>query len=190
MYFIIGLGNPGPEYEKTRHNIGFLVLEHLGNRYHQIFRKGRGPFQYTSFNFKEQQVYLIKPLTYMNLSGQAVRSLISFYKIEDYRQMLVISDDINLPFGTLRLRPEGSDGGQKGLRSIIDNLKTREIPRLRIGIGDNFSDAANYVLSRFNPQEQKDLPFILGGAADAVESFMEKGVELTMSRYNKNILEP
>ncbi|MEJ2636812.1 MAG: aminoacyl-tRNA hydrolase [Calditrichia bacterium] len=189
MYIIFGLGNPGPQYEMTRHNVGYMVLDELVKRYDVLFKRGNGPFEASACYFNDHQILFVKPLTFMNLSGEAVSFLIDEYNFHDYSKLLVVLDDINLPFGTIRLRPYGSDGGQKGLRSIIDALEDRGIPRLRIGIGDNFSDAVDYVLSPFTAKEREDLPLILKHAVDAVESFIEEGIGLTMSRYNRNFLD-
>jgi PTH1 family peptidyl-tRNA hydrolase len=125
----------------------------------------------------------------MNLSGRAVKKILDYYRISDYSRILIILDDINLPFGVIRLRPDGSAGGQKGLVSIINELQTNKIPRLRIGIGNSFRDAANYVLSPFNKKEKTDLPFIINTTVNAVESFMDEGIDTAMDKYNKNILE-
>lgn len=190
MYFIIGLGNPGLTYKRTRHNVGFMVLDVLGKKYQVKFGRDSGPSRTAKFTLVKQSILLAKPYTYMNLSGKAVKALIDKYKIKDLSKMLVICDDINLPFGVLRMRASGSAGGQKGLVSIINQLATAEFPRLRIGIGNHFSDAAAYVLSPFSEKEQQDLSLILHSAAEAVESFIVNDLHYTMSRYNRNWLAP
>jgi PTH1 family peptidyl-tRNA hydrolase len=189
LYLIVGLGNPGLSYKHTRHNVGFMVLDFLGKKYRLKFEKDQGPSRTAQFSLEKRSVLLIKPLTFMNLSGQAVKAITNKKRIYDLATMLVICDDINLPFAELRLRGSGSAGGQKGLLSIISQLGTSEFARLRIGIGTNFSDAADYVLSPFLPPERKTLPLILEQAAAAVESFIMKGLDSTMNLYNKNILE-
>ena len=188
VFIIVGLGNPGLQYKKTRHNVGFMVLDVLAKRHKLSFTAGKGPFVASYFFQKRNKIWLIKPVTFMNISGQAVQSVTSYHRINDYSKLLIISDDINLPFGTLRMRPYGSDGGQKGLKSIISLLRTQNFPRLRIGIGNEFTNAAKYVLSSFEKSEREELPFILNWAADAVESFIVNGSELTMSRFNRNFL--
>ncbi len=188
-FLIVGLGNPGKEYSRTRHNLGFMVVDLLAEKYRLEFAKGKGPYYFTKLQIGGATVILVKPLTFMNLSGRAVAAALRDFDIEALEKLLVICDDIDLPFGTIRLRRRGSDGGQKGLRSIIETLGTREFCRLRIGIGDHFRDAAEYVLSPFSKTEEKELPFILQFAVDAVISFVEKGIEWTMSRFNKNVLE-
>jgi len=189
LYYIIGLGNPGLKYKYTRHNIGFMVVDLLSQRYHLKFKNERSIYKKAVFQIENNQVELIKPMTFMNLSGKALLSLVERRRITDYSQLLIICDDINLPFGTIRLRNTGSSGGQKGLDSILQQLHTPDVPRLRIGISDQFQDAADYVLSVFNREERKQLPDILNESADAVESFVLNGIQLTMSKYNRNILE-
>ncbi|MFQ5583002.1 MAG: aminoacyl-tRNA hydrolase [Calditrichia bacterium] len=130
-------------------------------------------------------VYLVKPTTFMNLSGDAVRNFIDYHKLEDFSKILVVLDDINLSFGTVRLRAEA--GGQKGLKSIIDKLNTTKIPRLRVGIGSNFYNATSHVLTPFSITEKRELPQIINWAADAAESFVKYGIEKTMNRFNRNI---
>lgn len=189
MYIIVGLGNPGSEYEDTRHNVGFMALDTLARRFHLRFSRKRGLFEFVTFNFNHQEVLLVKPLTFMNRSGVAVKAALQKYEVSELSRLLIVCDDFNLPFGTLRLRPSGSHGGQKGLQSIISVLGSQDFPRLRIGIGYDFSDAAQYVLSPFSKNEKKELPIILNWAADAIESFVVNGLEYTMSRYNRNFLE-
>jgi PTH1 family peptidyl-tRNA hydrolase len=189
LYLIVGLGNPGLSYKHTRHNVGFMALDFLGKKHRLKFEKDLGPSRTAKFSLEKRSVLLMKPLTFMNLSGQAVKAIASKKRIYDLATLLVICDDINLPFAELRLRGSGSAGGQKGLISIISQLGTSEFARLRIGIGCNFSDAADYVLSPFLQQERKELPLILEQAAVTVESFVLQGLDYTMTRYNKNILQ-
>jgi len=187
-YLIVGLGNPGKKYEATRHNIGFMILDSLAAKYKIFFKKIQNTFSIATFDCEGKIARLLKPITFMNLSGIAVAAGVQQYNI-DLSNLLVICDDINLKFGTLRIRSKGSDGGQKGLRSIISLLGTEQFPRLRVGIGDHFIDAADYVLSPFQSAETKDVPSIINTAANAVESFVLNGIELTMSRFNKNYFE-
>lgn len=189
MFAIIGLGNPGKEYEQTRHNVGFMVVDRLNERFQGSFKKSKSLYFSSKISIKNLPVLLVKPVTYMNLSGQAVRHILDFFKIEDISKLLVVLDDFNLPLGTIRLKPSGSAGGQKGLQSIIRVLQTNEIARLRIGIGTEFSDATSHVLSPFSRSEQKALPEIIDWAADSVESFILNGIDKTMSFYNRNLLE-
>jgi PTH1 family peptidyl-tRNA hydrolase len=186
-FLIVGLGNPGHKYRHTRHNIGYMVVDFLAAKFGKTFRKKHDTFRATVFALHQETIILLKPATYMNMSGVAVSIGTEYYKIV-LSKLLVICDDINLKFGTLRLRSKGSDGGQKGLRSIIANLETLNFARLRLGISDHFHDAADYVLSSFNSAEQKDLPAFIQIAADAVLSFVLDGIELTMSRFNRTYL--
>lgn len=187
MYVVVGLGNPGKQYEKTRHNVGFMVVDELANRHQAKFKKGAASYYNTKIFIGRKPVHLLKPTTFMNLSGDAVRHFIDYHKLEDFSKILVVLDDINLSFGTVRLRAEGSAGGQKGLKSIIDKLNTTKIPRLRVGIGSNFYDATSHVLSPFSKTEKKELPQIINWAADAAESFVKYRIERTMNRFNRNI---
>lgn len=183
---IVGLGNPGRRYENTRHNIGFLALDKLAQflNINQIITEDKYALA-VSF-YKNKTVALMKPLTYMNVSGKAVSDFLDNYDIR-LDDMLVLFDDVNLDFGTLRLRPSGSDGGQKGMHSIIYELITENIPRLRIGIRnevmrDNLTD---YVLSEFTNEEKKKLDKILVAAKDAALCYIDEGIETAMNKYNK-----
>ena len=187
-YLIAGLGNPGKKYHETRHNIGFMVVDFLADKFNKKFKKNVDTFRSAVFEYNGEEIILFKPKTYMNLSGIAVALGIRYYDIV-LSNLLVICDDIDLKFGTIRIRAKGSDGGQKGLRSIISNLETKDFARLRIGVGDHFQDAAEYVLSPFSPEEKKDLPSIIQIAADATLSYILNGIELTMSRFNRTYFE-
>ncbi len=189
VHIIVGLGNPGAEYDNTRHNVGFRVVDLLAARFRRQFRTKKNLYSYTKIAIDESPVVLIKPLTYMNGSGIAVKSACKAFKVIDLEKILVIFDDMNLPFGTIRMRPGGSHGGQKGLLSIITALESSDFPRLRIGIGDHFSDAVDFVLSPFQRDEAEALPFILEESARAAESFIKDGIELTMSRFNRYVLD-
>jgi PTH1 family peptidyl-tRNA hydrolase len=186
---VVGLGNPGEDYKKTRHNIGFMVVDALAERYEAGFTNKKDSFL-TKIYIEKDPVLLIKPATFMNASGEVVRKIIDYHKITDFSKILIVLDDINIPFGAIRLRSEGSDGGQKGLRSIIKTLKTSEIPRLRTGIGSDFYNATSHVLSPFNIKEKSEVPKIINWAVDAIESFVLFGIEQTMNKFNRNIIEP
>ena len=187
-FLIVGLGNPGKKYQETRHNIGFIVIDSLATKFKQSFHKFQNIAWATSFSENKIEVILLKPTTYMNLSGIAIAAGIKKYHIS-LANLLIICDDLNMPFGTIRIRSKGSDGGQKGLRSIIQELGRQDFPRLRIGVGDHFDDAAEYVLSSFTEAERKYIPSIAETAGDAVLSFIHKGIELTMSRFNGSYFE-
>ena len=187
MFIIVGLGNPGRKYKLTRHNIGFIVIDQLLTKYNLSLKKNKlYSSVFTKIDCKD--VLIIKPLTYMNLSGNALTSIFQNISI-DISQLLIICDDINLPFGTIRFRSKGSDGGQKGLRSIIASISTQEFSRMRIGIGNKFDDIVDYVLSSFSKDEKEDLNFLINKAVEAVECFINNNMEITMSRFNRNILD-
>ena len=190
MYVIVGLGNPGLSYKETRHNVGFMVLDLWQKKLGLKYTRDVGPSQVAYYrNFKDK-VILVRPLTFMNLSGNAVKRIADKYQLSDLSNMLVVSDDLNLPFGSIRIRRSGSSGGQKGLQSIIERLGTNEFPRLRIGLGFGYRDAVKFVLSPFNKAEKKELPLVLEMAVQALENFITEGIEDTMSQFNKNYLEP
>jgi len=184
-FLIVGLGNPGREHQHNRHNVGFMVIDTLARsmdismqriELHALVGKG---------TLGNHRVILAKPQTYMNKSGLSVASLVRFYKIS-LEQTLVIHDDLDLPFETIRLRPLGGTGGQKGMESIVNQLGTRMFPRLRVGIGrpPGRMDPADYVLHDFNPDQQEFLPEILNRSADAVRTFIVDGIETAMNIYN------
>lgn len=184
---VIGLGNPGTEYEATRHNVGFTVVEELSRRWKKPFSPGTGEYLATRARVEEKQLVLVKPLTYMNNSGLAVAEALERYEASP-EQIIVVADDFALPLGRLRLRPGGSDGGHNGLYSIIYHLQSDEFPRLRCGIGQQepprASDAADFVLSPFGPEEVDTVREMIGRAADAVMEFALAGIERAMNRCN------
>jgi PTH1 family peptidyl-tRNA hydrolase len=181
---VVGLGNPGSKYEATRHNIGFDVVDRLaangsGARFLDRFD---GLLAVTEIDFR--RVLLLKPLTFMNLSGRSVRQALQFYKL-DLADLLVICDDLSLPLGKLRIRRAGSDGGQKGLKDITAQLGSEDYARLRIGIGDRGPiDAADFVLSRFRPTERSTIEDALILATQAVAVWVSQGVDTAMNRFN------
>jgi peptidyl-tRNA hydrolase, PTH1 family len=183
-FLIAGLGNIGPEYELTRHNIGFLVLDQLADQHKVEFTTERLA-QYAEFKFKGKCVHLIKPTTYMNLSGKAVAYWLQELKISK-ENLLVVMDDIALPFGSLRMRPKGSSAGHNGLKSIEMLLNDQEYARLRFGIGNDFGRGhqVNYVLSNFSHEEFKKLPDFMIKANEMILSYCTLGIERTMSQYN------
>jgi peptidyl-tRNA hydrolase, PTH1 family len=184
-YLLVGLGNIGPEYANTRHNIGFMVLDHLAKKHGASFDTGRHSFV-TEFKSKGKHFTLVKPTTFMNLSGKAVAHWLSVLKIPA-EQMLVITDDLALPYGKLRMRAKGSAGGHNGLKHIEQTLGNNEYPRLRFGVDSQFSKGrqVDYVLSPFSEDEQIDLSTHIEKAAEMCESFGTIGLERTMNFYNK-----
>lgn len=184
-YLIVGLGNIGPEYHETRHNIGFMVLDALAKASNIVFSDKRYGFV-TDMPLKGRRLILLKPSTFMNLSGFALRYYMQKEKIP-LENVLVIVDDLALPFGRLQLKPRGSDAGHNGLRHIAATLGTQEYARLRFGIGNDFprGHQVEYVLSPFDEQEQKDIPDRLETAGEIIKSFCLSGIDITMNKYNK-----
>ncbi|MBN1428790.1 MAG: aminoacyl-tRNA hydrolase [Anaerolineae bacterium] len=187
-YLIVGLGNPGREYQSNRHNVGFQIVDHLAARHNLAFGKLQSKAFIASGLINGWQVILAKPQSFMNLSGGPVSSLRKFYQIEVER-LLVIFDDLDLPVGTLRLRPSGGSGGHNGMKSIIERLGSEDFPRLRIGIDrpPGRMDPAAYVLRNF---DQEQLPIIqetYHRAADAVEAWLANGIDLAMNQYNGGV---
>lgn len=183
-FLIVGLGNIGAEYELTRHNIGFLVLDKLAQDREVVFELDKLAHK-ADFRFKGRTIHIIKPTTYMNLSGKSVNYWQQQLKIP-VKQTLIINDDVALPFGTLRLRAKGSNAGHNGLKDIEATLGTTAYPRLRFGIGDNYhkGQQVDYVLSRFTSKEFEELPEFIDKAIEMILGFCTIGIERTMSRYN------
>ena len=183
-YLIVGLGNVGASYAHTRHNIGFQVVDKIAHDHHVSFQSARLA-DTAQLSYKGRNITLLKPSTYMNLSGRAVRYWLQTLRI-DTSHILIITDDLHLPLGTLRLRKEGSHGGHNGLRNIIEELHTPKYARLRFGIDRNFAPGkqADYVLENFTRQEEALLPELIEKAGDMVLSFCWRGAQDTMQRYN------
>jgi PTH1 family peptidyl-tRNA hydrolase len=184
-YLIAGLGNIGPEYAFTRHNVGFMVLDRLAAQHDFKFSFERLAFV-AEWKHKGRQIYFIKPTTFMNLSGKSIRYYMDQYRIP-IENVLVIVDELQLPFGTLRIKPKGSHGGHNGLKNIEEMLSTTEYPRLRFGIGNNFPRGrqVDYVLKPFSNEEMPELPIFLDNAGDMVLSFCTLGIQSTMNNYNQ-----
>lgn len=223
---IVGLGNPGKKYLKTRHNTGFMVLDKLAGFFNINSSETEEDYEFAVKEYKDNTIVLMKPLTFMNRSGFALREFFENYDVSA-ENVLIIYDDVNLDFGTLRMRPSGSDGGQKGMQSIIYEMRTEDIPRLRVGIKNekelekfrleevavpekdietefdepdetdtaleekqvNKYNLADYVLSNFTADENKNLDKVIEGAKDAAICFIENGIKESMNRFNKNVLE-
>ncbi|MBN1821964.1 MAG: aminoacyl-tRNA hydrolase [Prolixibacteraceae bacterium] len=183
-YLIAGLGNIGKEYENTRHNIGFRILDALADASNISFSDRRYGF-IGEYKFKSRIFILLRPTTYMNLSGRAVNYWLQKEKIP-VENLLVLVDDIALPFGTIRVRAKGSDGGHNGLKSITQNLGRNDYARLRFGIGDNFHPGfqVDYVLSDWDKEEEKELPPLIDNCIEIIQSFGTIGIERTMNTYN------
>ena len=183
-YLIVGLGNIGDEYRETRHNIGFMVLDALAKASNIVFKDGRYGAT-TTLSVKGRQLILLKPSTYMNLSGNAVRYWMQQEKIP-LENVLVVVDDLALPFGSLRLKGKGSDAGHNGLKHIAATLGTQNYARLRFGIGNDFPKGAqvDYVLGNFDEEDRKQMPERLELAGEIIKSFCLAGLNLTMNQYN------
>lgn len=184
MKIIVGLGNPGREYASTRHNLGFMVVNELARRLGAASTRTRFRAELSEAHVDGEKVVLVKPQTYMNLSGSAVRETAHWYKTKP-EELLVIADDIELPFGALRMRGGGGSGGHNGLKSIFAELGTDQVPRLRIGVGRGSGDATRQVLTRFAADEERALPELIQTAADCALGWVRDGVVLTMNRCNR-----
>ena len=189
MHLIVGLGNPGAEYARTRHNIGWMVLDELARRHGILLDKKQSHAKVGAGFIGEHKILLAKPQTYMNLSGKSVAGLMNFYRVER-SQVLVICDDLNLPPGKLRLRAGGSDGGQNGLKSVAQMIGSRDYARLRFGIGTppeaerRERGTAAYVLRPFLAEEMPVIDPQIGRACDCIEAFVRYGVETAMNQFN------
>ena len=191
MYIIAGLGNPGRQYAHTRHNVGFDAIDVLAEKYNIKVENAKGRALTGSGRIEGQSVLLVKPLTYMNLSGESIRALTDFYKIDETSQLIVIYDDISLPPGQLRIREKGSAGGHNGIKSIISHLGGQEFLRIKVGVGEKPAgwDLADYVHSRFAEDDRKKVEEALERAADAAVCLMTDGVEAAMNEYNRKVSE-
>lgn len=187
-YLIIGLGNPGREYQNNRHNFGFMLVDRIAVRIGARGLKVQSKAIVTSGIYQDRKLILGKPQTYMNLSGSSIQGLVNFYKLP-VENMLVAYDDLDIPFGTIRMRPGGGAGGQKGLASTIEKLGTKDVARLRLGIGrpPGRMDPAAYVLQNFSRDETKILSEILDRAADAALEFVVNGLDKAMNKYNGSV---
>ena len=190
-YLLIGLGNPGREYQNNRHNFGFMLIDRLAVRINARGLKVQSKAIVTSGLYQDRKIILAKPQTYMNLSGQAAQGLLNFYKIP-MENMLIAHDDLDIPFGTIRIRPKGGPGGQGGMASTIEKLGTKDFPRLRLGIGrpPGRMDPAAFVLQDFSREEMKLISEILDRAADAAPEFVVSGLSAAMNKYNGSIEMP
>ena len=186
MKLVAGLGNPGEKYRGTRHNVGFEVVDLLTRRHGLGWETGPADALVTRWRRPDDVTLFVKPLTFMNLSGQAVGELMRFYKVE-IGDVLIACDDVNLPLGRLRIRATGTEGGHNGLRSIAQHLGTIDYARLRIGVGrgDMRRDLADHVLAGFEPDERPVMTDAIARAADAVEAWLSDGLAKTMNTYNR-----
>lgn len=186
MRVIVGLGNPGNKYSETRHNIGFKVVENLASKRKIEFKKNNSTYLLAKGETENSGFSLLLPLTYMNLSGKAIKKFYSNYKF-DFKEMLVVCDDINLPLGKIRLRSKGSHGGHNGLLSIIEEIQTTNFPRLRIGIGDHFEkeNQVEFVLSQFEENEKPIVSSSIQLATEICDHFLMGGLKEALEYYSR-----
>lgn len=184
-YLIVGFGNPGRQYKCNRHNVGFMFVDSLAKRLGTTFSRMESKALVTKTTYLDKRLILAKPQTYMNLSGQSVASLVKFYKIP-LENLLIAYDDVDLPLGTIRLRPMGGSAGQKGMRSTIERLGTEEFPRLRLGIDrpPGTMQAADYVLQDFSKDEIEIVNHVIDRATNATLLFVTEGLDVAMNKYN------
>jgi PTH1 family peptidyl-tRNA hydrolase len=187
-FLVLGLGNPGPRYEATRHNFGFFVVDALARTQGETLRDGPGPCRICPFTEGPLSGILAKPTTYVNRSGAAARALLERFEGLSTSRLLVIADDLDLPLGRMRFRRDGGDGGHNGLRSLIEELKARDFPRLRLGIGrplgNERGEIIDHVLDRFHPEELKTVNEVVERAVEGVREFVSSGIDVAMNRYN------
>lgn len=188
MYIIVGLGNPGLEYRGTRHNMGFLVIDELAQEYHISVDTKKHKGLIGKGMIGSEKVVLVKPQTYMNLSGECLREVRQFYKVEP-EQILVVYDDISLQPGQLRIRKKGSAGGHNGVKSIIAHLGTQEFPRIKVGVGEKppRMDLADYVLGHYQGEDKRKIEGSVKEAAQAVRMIIEQGADAAMNQFNAKI---
>lgn len=185
MKLIVGLGNPGQEYENTRHNVGFQSLDNYASKNNLTFSKTKFSGSYCELNKNSEKIILLKPQKYMNLSGEVVRDFVRFYKI-NIADILVISDDLDMPVGKIKLREKGSCGGHNGLRNIEMHLGTQNYKRLKIGISNNkLVDTKDYVLGKFNQEDQELIKNSVLVAGNIIEDFFKMDFNNLMNKYNK-----
>lgn len=184
-FLLVGLGNPGREYKDNRHNVGFMAIDRLVVRLNACGMKLQSKAIVVTATHEERKLILAKPQTFMNLSGQSVQGLAHFYKVP-LTNLMVLSDDLDIPFGAIRIRASGGAGGQRGMASTIERLGTRDFPRLRIGIGrpPGRMDPAAYVLQDFSRDEMQTLSEVLDHAADAALEFVVSGLNMAMNKFN------
>jgi PTH1 family peptidyl-tRNA hydrolase len=185
--YVVGLGNPGPQYELSRHNLGFLTVDFFVDKYLRSVWKEKFRGFYTEGVLSDKTILVLKPMTYMNNSGEAVKKIVKYEN--DLSNLIVVHDDLDMEFGRIKLKLDGSDGGHRGIKSIIQHLGRKDFWRLKMGIGRGGSDPVDYVLSRFSPEQMSVLEEFLELGADAIHSFIIFGSEKTMNQFNgKSVL--
>lgn len=183
MHLIVGLGNPGKEYEKTRHNVGFDILDLISDKYNINMNRTKFKGVYGDGKIDDERVILLKPATFMNLSGESVKAVCDFYKIKN-ENIIVIYDDISLSVGRMRIRKSGSAGGHNGIKNIISNLSSDVFPRVKVGVGAPIGDLISHVLGRFSNEDRIEVEKVFNAAADAVQCIITKGTCEAMNNFN------
>jgi PTH1 family peptidyl-tRNA hydrolase len=185
IYLIAGLGNPGKEYRQSRHNVGFMVIDHLAEDLEISIKRVKFKAMIGIGKFENKQVILVKPQTYMNASGESIAPLLRYFKIP-LENFIVVHDDLDIPFGNLRIRPSGGTSGQKGMKSIVEKLGSQDFPRMRMGIGrpPGRMDPVDYVLQSFTPDQVPIMEEVLDQAVKALKTFILDGLDKAMNTYN------
>ena len=184
MKMIVGLGNPGKEYENTRHNVGFMVLDNWMNKHNFTFDKNKLNGLYSIIKYNNEDVLVLKPLSFMNLSGTVIRAFMNYYKI-DVNDLLVIYDDKDIALGSVKLKKNGSSAGHNGIKNIIENLKTEDFKRLKVGLSKNNVDMVSFVLGKFNNEEMCKLNVVLNETNDILNDYFVMTFDNLMNKYNK-----
>ena len=184
MKMIVGLGNPGKEYENTRHNVGFMVLDNWMNKHNFTFDKNKLNGLYSIIKYNNEDVLVLKPLSFMNLSGTVIRAFMNYYKI-DVNDLLVIYDDKDIALGSVKLKKNGSSAGHNGIKNIIENLKTEKFKRLKVGLSKNNVDMVSFVLGKFNNDEMCKLNVVLNETNDILDDYFVMTFDNLMNKYNK-----
>ena len=183
MILIVGLGNPGKQYEQTRHNIGFDVIDYMANKYNIDVNREKFKGICGEGFIENKKVILLKPLTYMNLSGESIRELANFYKLED-DEIIVVYDDISLDIGRLRIREKGSAGGHNGINSIIQNLGGDKFPRVKVGVGQPKDNLVNHVLGKFSKEDREHIEKVIPVVSDAIVEIVKNDAKESMNKFN------
>ena len=183
MILIVGLGNPGKQYEQTRHNIGFDVIDYMANKYNIDVNREKFKGICGEGFIENKKVILLKPLTYMNLSGESIRELANFYKLED-DEIIVVYDDISLDIGRLRIREKGSAGGHNGIKSIIQNLGGDKFPRVKVGVGQPKDNLVNHVLGKFSKEDREHIEKVIPVVSDAIVENVKNDAKESMNKFN------
>ena len=183
MILIVGLGNPGKQYEQTRHNIGFDVIDYMANKYNIDVNREKFKGICGEGFIENKKVILLKPLTYMNLSGESIREFVNFYKLED-DEIIVVYDDISLDIGRLRIREKGSAGGHNGIKSIIQNLGGDKFPRVKVGVGQPKDNLVNHVLGKFSKEDREHIEKVIPVVSDAIVEIVKNDAKESMNKFN------